>query len=74
MSFLNAEWKKLAIANFAVEPEILSEFVPAATGLDLFHGKCYIIMFLNELQPDSVMLAEGSEITVEHKRTIRVNP
>lgn len=51
MSFLNAEWKKLAIANFGIEPEILSEFVPAGTEPDLWQNKCYVslvgFMFLN---------------------------
>ena len=30
--------------------------------------------FLNEVIPNSVMLAEGSEITVENKTTIKTTP
>ncbi|MCR9250372.1 MAG: DUF2071 domain-containing protein [bacterium] len=51
MSFLNAEWRKLAIANYKVDPEILKPFVPRFTELDLWQGGCYVslvgFMFLN---------------------------
>ncbi len=42
MSFLKAEWRKLAIANFVVDPEILKEYLPAGTELDFWEDKCYI--------------------------------
>ncbi len=42
MSFLKAEWRKLAIANFVIDPETLKEFVPAGTVLDFWDDKCYI--------------------------------
>jgi uncharacterized protein YqjF (DUF2071 family) len=43
--------------------------------IDLDFGKVYgeRFSFLNKQQPNSVMLAEGSEITVESKRKISVN-
>lgn len=51
MSFLNAEWRKLALANYAVDPEILLPFVPPKTALDIWQGTCYVslvgFMFLN---------------------------
>ncbi len=51
MSFLNAEWRKLALANYKVDPEILTEYVPKYTELDLWKGDCYVslvgFMFLN---------------------------
>lgn len=51
MSFLKAEWRKLAIVNYVIEPEILSKFIPFGTELDLWQDKCYIsvvgFMFLN---------------------------
>ena len=51
MSFLKAEWRKLAIANYEVNPEILQKHLPAGTELDLWEGKCYVsligFMFLN---------------------------
>jgi hypothetical protein len=40
--FLSAEWRKLAMANFAVDPEILKPFVPKHTELDLWNGNCYV--------------------------------
>ena len=42
MSFLNAEWRKLTIANYIIKPEVLQKYVPAGTELDLWRGQCYI--------------------------------
>lgn len=42
MSFLNAEWRKLAIANYVIDPSILSKYVPYGTELDLWNGKCHV--------------------------------
>ncbi len=42
MSFLNAEWRKLAIVNYNINPEILKPYVPTGTELDFWQGKCYI--------------------------------
>jgi len=51
MSFLKAEWRKLAFANYVVNPEILTKYIPYGTELDLWNGKCYVsligFMFLN---------------------------
>ena len=51
MSFLKAEWRKLAIANYAIDPSVLKKYVPPGTELDLWEGKCYVsligFMFLN---------------------------
>lgn len=51
MSFLNAEWRKLAIANYAIDPKILTKYLPPKTELDLWNGTCYVslvgFMFLN---------------------------
>jgi uncharacterized protein len=41
-TFLSAKWRNLAMANYVVPPEILKDFVPAGTELDLFHGRCYV--------------------------------
>ncbi len=50
-TFLKAEWRKLAVANYSIDPEILREYVPNNTELDLWGGKCYVslvgFMFLN---------------------------
>lgn len=51
MSFLKAEWRKLAIANYNIPKEVLEPYVPAGTELDLWNGKCYVslvgFMFVN---------------------------
>jgi uncharacterized protein YqjF (DUF2071 family) len=51
MSFLNAEWRKLAMANYAIHPNVLTKYVPSGTELDLWEGKCFVslvgFMFLN---------------------------
>ncbi|KPM48484.1 YqjF family protein [Jiulongibacter sediminis] len=42
MSFLKAEWRKLAIANYQVEPEMLAKYLPFGTELDFWEGKCFV--------------------------------
>lgn len=42
MSFLTAEWRKLTIANYAVDKEVLKKYLPHKTELDLWEDKCYI--------------------------------
>lgn len=49
--FLTAEWRKLAMANYAIDPKLLKDHVPHLTQLDLHNGICYVslvgFMFLN---------------------------
>jgi uncharacterized protein YqjF (DUF2071 family) len=40
--FLTAEWKWLAMANYAVDPDLLKPYLPAATELDLWGGQCFL--------------------------------
>ena len=51
MSFLRAEWRKLALANYAVDPALLQPMVPHKTELDLWNDTCYVslvgFMFVN---------------------------
>lgn len=51
MNFLKAEWRKLAIINYEINPEILEKYLPKGTELDFYKGKCYVsvvgFMFLN---------------------------
>ncbi|MDB9732580.1 DUF2071 domain-containing protein [Polaribacter sp.] len=51
MSFLKAEWRKLAFANYEVDPNVLAPYVPQGTELDLWEGKCFVsligFIFLN---------------------------
>jgi uncharacterized protein len=42
VAFLTAEWKHVAIFNYAVEPSILVPFVPAGTELDPWNGTTYV--------------------------------
>lgn len=42
MSFLTAEWRKLAIANYAINPALLAPYLPIGTELDLWNGTCYV--------------------------------
>ena len=42
MSFLQAEWRKLAIANYVIDRSYLTEFIPVGTELDLWNEKCFI--------------------------------
>lgn len=49
--FLSAEWRKLAIANYSISPDILKKYLPAGTELDLWNNQCYVslvgFMFLH---------------------------
>ncbi len=40
--FLEAEWRKLLMANYVVDPAVLKGYLPAGTELDLWEGRCYI--------------------------------
>jgi hypothetical protein len=42
MSFLIAEWRKLAIANYAVDAGLLKPYIPYKTELDLWQDTCYV--------------------------------
>lgn len=40
--FLTAEWRKLALAQYAVDAEILKKYLPPHTELDDWQGKYYV--------------------------------
>ena len=40
--FLTAEWRDLIMANYEVASELLDQYLPAGTTLDLYDGKCFI--------------------------------
>ena len=42
MSFLKAEWRKLAIANYAIDPAVIQKYIPHKTELDLWNNTCYV--------------------------------
>jgi uncharacterized protein YqjF (DUF2071 family) len=49
--FLSADWRYLAMMNFAVDPALLAPFVPAGVELDFFNGETFVslvgFLFLN---------------------------
>jgi uncharacterized protein len=50
-TFLTAEWRKLIMANYAINPEILKKYLPPHTELDFYKGTCFVsligFMFLD---------------------------
>lgn len=50
-AFLTAEWRKLAMANYIVDPALLQRYLPYKTELDLWNNACYVslvgFMFIN---------------------------
>lgn len=40
--FLTAEWKNLAMLNYAIDPAVLTPFVPSGTELDSWNGRTFI--------------------------------
>lgn len=51
MSFLKAEWRRLALMNYEVDPQILKPYLPYKTELDVWNNTHYVslvgFMFLN---------------------------
>src|SRR5687768_13255913 len=49
--FLTAEWRDLIMANYEVDPVVLTRQLPAGTKFDLHEGRCFVslvgFMFLN---------------------------
>jgi uncharacterized protein YqjF (DUF2071 family) len=50
-AFLQAEWRRLAMANYAVDKSLLTKYLPYKTEIDSWNNTCYIslvgFMFLN---------------------------
>lgn len=50
-TFLTAEWRKLVMANYIIDPKILQKYVPPHTELDFYKDNCYVsligFMFMN---------------------------
>ncbi|RFS14720.1 DUF2071 domain-containing protein [Emticicia sp. C21] len=42
MTFLDAQWRKLLMANYEVSPETLQKYLPYRTELDLWNNRCYV--------------------------------
>jgi uncharacterized protein len=49
--FITAEWRKLIMANYEIDPGILKKYIPSKTELDTYNNKHYVslvgFMFLN---------------------------
>ena len=49
--FLTAEWRKLIMVNYEIDPKVLQPFVPPHTEIDFWNSKTYVslvgFMFLN---------------------------
>ncbi|HEY5690183.1 MAG TPA: DUF2071 domain-containing protein [Cyclobacteriaceae bacterium] len=41
-TFLQAEWRKLAMANYSIDKKILDRYLPPKTEIDLWNDICYI--------------------------------
>jgi uncharacterized protein YqjF (DUF2071 family) len=41
-TFLKANWENIIMANYVIDPEILTPFLPKGVGLDLHNGKAYV--------------------------------
>ncbi len=42
MPFLSAQWRRLVLFNYRVDPGILQPFLPAHTELDIWNDTCYV--------------------------------
>lgn len=41
-TFLTAEWRKLIMANYVVDPQLLKPYLPDGTELDFWQDRCYV--------------------------------
>ena len=39
---MRAEWRKLIMAQYVVDPDLLKPYLPPGVELDLFHGECFV--------------------------------
>lgn len=42
MSFLSAEWRKLILVNYEIDPNVLKPYIPKGTELEYYNNTCYI--------------------------------
>lgn len=58
-TFLQAEWRKLAMANYAVDQKILQPYLPNKTEFDFWNGTCYVslvgFMFTKPMNTQSML-------------------
>ena len=56
--FLRAQWRHVAVVNYAIDPARLARFVPAQTELDLWQGRAYVSL-VGFLFLDTTVLGVG---------------
>lgn len=55
VTFLDAAWRKLVLANYAVDPALLMPYLPYRTELDLYKNTCYLSLVGFMFQDTKVM-------------------
>ncbi len=40
--FLTADWRRLVMAQYEIDPQLLAPRIPPGLELDLFHGRCFV--------------------------------
>ena len=41
-TFLTAEWRKLIMAQYTIDPDTLTPWLPPGVELDLYQGLCFV--------------------------------
>src|SRR6476620_2858144 len=41
-TFLTAEWRKLILINYEIDPDLLLPYIPFGTELDYWKDKCFV--------------------------------
>jgi uncharacterized protein YqjF (DUF2071 family) len=41
-NFLTAEWRKLIMAQYVIEPAVLAPWLPGGVELDIYQGRCFV--------------------------------
>ncbi len=41
-TFLQAEWRKLVMVNYAIDPKLLTRYLPFKTEIDFWKDRCYV--------------------------------
>ena len=76
-TFLTAEWRKLIMAQYSVDPVMLAPLLPAGTELDLFRGICFVsvVGFLfDRVRVRGLAIPFPNSIPARSTRTARTSP
>jgi len=65
--FLTAEWRKLAIVNYSIDPLILMPYLPNKTEFDLWNDKCLVSLvgfrFINTKIKGILIASKAENVT-----------